>query len=479
MNAQNRPSISEVLEIDSVAIVGVSPRMGYYWVHTMTQWEHDLEIFFVSRSGGEVMGRPIYPSLSEVPSNVDYVIVAVPQRAVISVLKEAAAKGAKAATVFSSGYSELGTAEGRQNEEELREVVNNIGLRILGPNCMGLMYPQLGFAFVPTVPRVEGDVGFVSQSGGVAIATYTAGTASGLGFSKLFSFGNAVDIKPPEIVDYFTADDETNVLGIYIEGANDGRELVGHLRETALEKPIVALKGGRSTEGSRVAASHTGALAGNLEIWKAALRQANVVSVNTIEDLVGTLSVFSMCPEPESRSVGIVAISGGTSVIYTDLCIEAGLKVPETSPEIRERLNPLIQDVGTSLKNPIDLAADYYMDQTVSEVIRIVGDEEDFDSIIIEADAHNIHQIASIMDAEDAIGYYWDSLAEGARSIVDRHNKPVLAAIPDIAYPEARNIAWEAIKARDLPIFHNMSECIGSLARVCDYYETRRQRETM
>ncbi|MBS3795325.1 MAG: CoA-binding protein [Candidatus Thorarchaeota archaeon] len=478
MNTQDRPTISEILDISSVAIVGVSPRMGYYWVHAMTQWDHDLDLYLVSRSGGEVMGRTIYSSLSEVPSEIDYVIVAVPQHAVISVLREAVEKGAKAATVFSSGYSELGTEEGRRNEEELREFVNGVDLRVIGPNCMGLMYPRIGFAFVPTIPRLAGDVGFISQSGGVAIAVYTAGTASGLGFSKLFSFGNAVDIKPPEIVDYFISDDETDVLGIYIEGANDGRELVSLLREAAVKKPIVALKGGRSREGSRVAASHTGALAGNTEIWKAALRQANVVSVDTIEDLVGTLSIFSMCPEPESRNVGIVAISGGTSVIYTDLCVEAGLKVPRTSPKIRDRLDPLIQDVGTSLNNPIDLAADYYMDQTISEVITIVGEEESFDSIIIEADAHNIHQIASIMDAEDAIGYYWESLAKGARSILEDHNKPVLVTIPDIAYPEARNVAWEAIKAEDLPIFRNISECIGSLARAYDYYEKRERRKT-
>ena len=175
------------------------------------------------------------------------------------------------------------------------------------------------------------------------------------------------------------------------------------MKKATKKKPVVVLKGGRSSEGSRAAASHTGALAGNTAIWKAVFRQANVSTVDTLEEMLATLSVFSLSPKPESRNVGLVAISGGSSVIYTDLLIENGLKVPKTSDETIENLDALIADVGTGLGNPIDLAADYYQDQTTSEVIRLVGEESKFDSLILVADVHNMHQVASIMGVEDAL----------------------------------------------------------------------------
>ncbi|GAI91277.1 unnamed protein product, partial [marine sediment metagenome] len=228
------------------------------------------------------------------------------------------------------------------------------------------MYPEIGFAFTPTIKRLSGNVGFLSQSGGVAITTYTAGVESGVGFSKMFSFGNQVNITPQELIDYFVEDDTTKVIGVYIEGTKNGRQILESMKRLARIKPVVAIKGGRSNEGSRAAASHTGALAGNREIWNAVFRQSNVVTVDTLEDLVATLSIFSLSPPPRSRNIGMIAISGGTSVIYTDLCIEKGLGVPKTSEETIAKLDPLIRDVGTGLGNPIDLAADYYQDQTTS-----------------------------------------------------------------------------------------------------------------
>ena len=393
------------------------------------------------------------------------------------ILRQAAEKGAKGATIFTSGYSELGTDEGREREEELNNLVHSLPTRVLGPNCMGLTYPKIGFAFMPTAKRSVGPVGFLSQSGGIAIAVYTAGAESGLGFSKLFSFGNQIDITQHELLDYFVDDDETSVVGAYIEGTKNGRALLDSMIRLARKKPLVVLKGGRSIEGSRAASSHTGALAGSLDIWEAAFKQANVQTVSTIEDMVATLSVFSQTPEPKTNSVGIVAISGGTSVVYTDLCVESGLEVPQTSKKTIERLDPLIADVGTGLGNPIDLAADYYSDQTISEVIRIVGEESRFSSIIIEADVHNIYQVASIMDALDTADYFWQAMADAASDVMAKHNKPVLVALPDIAFPDARAKTWNIFVDAGLPVFRNMPEAIDALSRAWRYYERRRLRK--
>ncbi|NWF95228.1 MAG: CoA-binding protein [Candidatus Thorarchaeota archaeon] len=478
MSEPARPTIAQMLDIKSVAIVGVSPNMGYYWAHSMLQWQHDLRVWLVSRNGGEVLGHRILVSVEEIPEPIDYAIIAVPNKYVPPVLEQCAKKGARGATVFSSGYSELGTEEGRARERELGAVSRKYGIRILGPNCMGLCYPRLGFAFMPTVKRLAGNVGFLSQSGGVAIAVYTAGVESGMGFSKLFSFGNQLDITPPEIMEYFREDPETHVIGAYIEGTKDGVWFLRSMTQLAAKKPAVVLKGGRSEEGSRAASSHTGALAGASDIWSAAFRQANVPVVTTLEDMVATLSVFSMCPPPRSRNVGMIAISGGTSVIYTDLCIEHGLRVPKTSEETIRQLRPLIKDVGTGLSNPIDLAADYYQDQTTREVIRIVGNEPGFDSIIVEADVHNIHQVATIMGANDIIDGFWKTLARESKRVMQEHHKPVLIAVPEIAYPAQRAEAWSIFVEAGVPVFRNIREAVGALTRVCDYYETKGRRHS-
>lgn len=476
MTHTKKLSIAEILNIKSVAVVGVSPNFGYYWVYSMLQWEHDLKIWFVSRSGGEALGHRILANIEEIPEKIDYAIIRVPYHIVPETLRKCHKQGAKAVTIFTSGFSELGTEEGKKRESEIRDILDETGMRAFGPNCMGLMYPKIGFAFMPTVKRLSGNVGFLSQSGGVAITTYTAGVESGVGFSKVFSFGNQVDITPQELLDYFQDDDETEAIGAYLEGVKNGKNILDSMKKLANKKPVVVLKGGRSTEGSRAAASHTGALAGSKEIWQAAFRQANVVTVDTVEDLIATLSIFSLSPKPKTRNVGLIAISGGASVILTDLCIEKGLNVPRTSDDTIKKLDPLILDVGTGLGNPIDLAADYYQDQTTSEVIRIAGEDTNFDSLIIEADVHNMHQVATIMDAADILVDYWKVMAQASKRVVETRNKPVLVVIPEVAYPNPRNDAWNVFVNHGLPVFRNITEAVSALSRVCDYYETKEKR---
>ncbi|MFX1485381.1 MAG: CoA-binding protein [Promethearchaeota archaeon] len=471
MTPAKRLTISEILDIKSVVVIGVSASMGYYWAHSMLQWEHDLKVWFVSRRGGEVLGHTILSSIDEVPGKIDYAIIRVPYRVVPETLRDCHRKGVRGVTIFTSGFSELGSEEGKRREIEIRNILNETGMRAFGPNCMGLMYPKIGFAFMPTIKRRSGDVGFLSQSGGVAITTYTSGAESGVGFSKVFSFGNQVDITPQELLDYFLEDSETRVVGGYIEGARNGKSVLKSMKRLAAKKPLVVLKGGRSTEGARAASSHTGALAGNREIWKAVFHQANVLTVDTIEDMIATLSVFSLSPRPSSRNVGLIAISGGTSVVITDLCIEKGLKVPRTSEDTIKKLDPLILDVGTGLGNPIDLAADYYQDQTTSEVIRLAGSDPNFDSLIIGADVHNMYQAASIMGAADVLVDFWRVMAKAGRKVVEKEKKPVLVAIPEVAYTEQRADAWNVFVESGLPVFRNINEAVSALSRVCDYYE--------
>ncbi|MFX1370005.1 MAG: hypothetical protein ACFFAY_15535, partial [Promethearchaeota archaeon] len=257
-----------------------------------------------------------------------------------------------------------------------------------------------------------------------------------------------------------------------------GKGLLESLKTLAEKKPVVVLKGGRSEEGSRAVASHTGALAGSRNIWDAAFKQANVQTVTTLEEMISTLSVFSLSPEPRSKRTGIIAISGGTSVIYTDLAIENGLEIPRTSPETIARLDPLIEDVGTSLSNPIDLAADYYNFNGLGDIIKIVGEDPNFDSILLEADVHYVHQVASIMNMQDDLHLFWNTMADAGRHVVKTQKKPVLVAIPEVAYPEPRTMAWNLFTNSGLPVFRNIAESVTALKKVVSYYDTKRRRSS-
>ena len=177
-------------------------------------------------------------------------------------------------------------------------------------------------------------------------------------------------------------------------------------------------------------------------------------------------------------NVGIIAISGGTSVVYTDLCIEAGLSVPNSSPETVKQLRDVMLSVGNAVGNPIDLAADYYQDKVMTEVIRIVGEDPSFDSLILSVDYHNIHQVANIMDAVEEVQYLWGVMAKAGREVMEKQKKPVLVTIPDVAYHEARTRAWQQFVGEGLPVFSNISETVNALVRVCEYSEIRSSRIT-
>lgn len=202
-------------------------------------------------------------------------------------------------------------------------------------------------------------MGFISQSGGHAINFAIVGKSIGLRYSKVFSYGNACDLGSPDFLEYLAEDEKTKVIGMYIEGIKDGERLIKSLKKATEIKPVVVWKGGRTEAGARAVASHTGSIAGSAKIWDAVFEQTGAVKVKDFEELLDTVSVFVFCPPTTSKNLGLVSISGGTSVSNTDFCIEEGFNVPELSYKTREKLSKFVQSMGTSVKNPLDLAGSY------------------------------------------------------------------------------------------------------------------------
>jgi acyl-CoA synthetase (NDP forming) len=270
------------------------------------------------------------------------------------VLAEAGGR-VKFAQVLSSGFGE--TEEGRALEEELVTAARAGGCRVIGPNCLGLYSPRGRVTFPVNPPEQVGTVGIISQSGGLGTDIIKRGQWRGLGFSGVVTVGNSADLGPVDLMEYYFADPQTRVVGLYLEGVKDGRRLFELMRSPRATKPVVILKGGRSPQGNAAAASHTGALAGDQRAWEALSRQTPCALVSSVDEFIDALLAFqnlALRPDRPTRNVVLFGNGGGTGVLATDYFAELGLDIHPFGEATRTTLEALRLPPGTSVANPID-----------------------------------------------------------------------------------------------------------------------------
>jgi len=230
------------------------------------------------------------------------------------------------------------------------------GIRMIGPNCMGVYHPAWGLAWNPGMSNVPGPMGLISQSGALAFELIETAGARGMHYSKGISYGNAVDFNECDYLEYFAQDDETKLVVMYIEGVRDGKRFLDVLQKTTAKKPVIILKGGRGKSGTRATASHTASLAGSAEVWKTAMKQTGAVTVSDIEELIDVAAAFYFLPPANGTHVGVAGGGGGGSVLAADLCEEAGLEVIPLPVEIREELKKQGNPVWDWISNPADFS---------------------------------------------------------------------------------------------------------------------------
>lgn len=311
-------------------------------------------LYAVHPTAAEVDGVPAVPSVAEIPGGADYLLVAVPAAATPDLVAGAAGH-ARFVHVVSGGFREAGDAG---LEARLASAARDAGVRLLGPNCLGVYAPAGRQTFQLGVPREPGGVGVVSQSGGLAGDIVAAGTRRGLRFSGLVTIGNAVDVDAAELLGHFADDPATRVIGLYVEGTGGGERLAAALRRAAGRgKPAVALVGGRSRQGARAVASHTGALAGDARMWQALCADTGLTVVDSLEDFLAVLAMFQRYAEASRSAAGVLVVGpgGGASVLATDACDRAGLDVRPLPAEAVAGLRRLGYGAGTSLVNPIEI----------------------------------------------------------------------------------------------------------------------------
>jgi len=347
---------------EAIAIIGASSdksKFSALVVAVMDMLGYKGRIYLVNPNTNAIPGKKVYATVSDIPHPVDLAVIFVPSRFVLSAVEDCARKGVKTAIIHGAGFAELGN-EGRFQQEDIARVAQSSGMRIVGPNCMGVTSPSSGINMVTAhSPKVyEGNVSFAGQSGWATEYALVTGTERGLGFNTVVSCGNQADLSISDYLDYFGADPKTRVIGAYVEGFKDGARFVATAKEAASRKPVVIWKAGLMTSGARFTQSHTGSLAGNGEIARAVLRQTGVTVAVDIEDAMDAMVAFNSPYLPEGKRVGIIVSTGGIGVAACDACEAAGLEIPGLPGDVREELMAFLKQylppfAGSS--NPIDL----------------------------------------------------------------------------------------------------------------------------
>jgi len=359
-SSRNR-SLEYLFHPRSIAIAGVSRKLdawnhGQMYLNSLLNCGFRGRLYPLNPGGGEISGLTIYRNIREVPDNVDYVISAIPARFTPKLIADCAAKGVKAIHMFTAGFSELGNDHGRRLEQEVTGIARKHGIRLIGPNGMGLHYAKTGLAFRPDAPRQAGTASFISQSGGNSMYAIREGVLRGLYFNKVISLGNASDLNEADFLEYLIDDPETTAIAIYIEGVKEGQRFLQVLRRAARIKPVVIYKGGITESGSRATASHTGSIAGSAVIWSSLIKQTGAIEAHSIEEINDIMLLLTMMSPPSSKNIAIVGMGGGASVLAADICSSAGLTVPAFPAELRQQLVEITAaEAGSSFHNPVDI----------------------------------------------------------------------------------------------------------------------------
>ena len=355
-------AVRHVLAPKSVAVIGASRTRGTIGAelfHNLVTSGFSGPIYPVNPAASAIEGLPAYASVLDIREEVELAVVAVPAAVVVEVAEQCAAKGVRGLVVISAGFGEVG-AEGVERQVRLVQVCRESGMRIVGPNCMGVINTAPGLSlnatFAPDKP-IRGRIGFLSQSGGLGLAVMSRAQALGSGFSSFVSVGNKTDISGNDLLQYWESDSETAIIMLYLESFGNPRKFARIARRVSRTKPVLAVKGGRTQAGNRATSSHTGALLSASDVTVDALfDQAGVIRTDSLAELFDTILLLGSQPLPSGKRVGIVTNAGGPAILCADACEAAGLEVPALPDDVRRELASFLPAAG-STANPVDMIA--------------------------------------------------------------------------------------------------------------------------
>jgi len=443
----------------SIAVIGASAhpeKLGAVVYNNIVGHKFRGKVYPVNVKGGKIGKTKIFSSVIEIPSKVDLAVIVIPALYVERVIRECGKKHIRSAVIISAGFGETGT-EGKKREEKIVSVARASRVRLLGPNCLGIIVPRLKLnaSFAEGLPQ-PGGVAVVSQSGAMAVAITDWALMIHIGFSALISLGNKSDIEEEELLNFFAHDQKTNVIVAYLESIKNGRKFLRTLKLVTQKKPVIILKPGKSMQAQVAVASHTGSLAGAYEVEKAHLEAAGAVVVDSLEELFMFTQTFEHAHTVKGKRVAVVTNAGGPGILATDALIGAGFFLATLSPETNKILKRKMPEAA-SLHNPIDVVGDAPASRYYAALSTVMGDKN-VDAVIAilthqyvtetEKIAKIIIQVSKKFKKPLFVSFIGGKGVGKGRTILVHHG------IPEFSFPEqavrALDASWKAKEAKSL-----------------------------
>jgi len=467
----NKPTLDYIFHPKSIAIAGASNNpasKGFDYLKALQVMNFKGPIYPINPKGGEVLGLKAYSSIKDIPGSAEYIISCVDAKAAMQLISDCSTKGTRTIHLFTAGFSETGEEKGKEIEDKLLQIARQAGIRIIGPNCLGLHHPNWGMGIGQAPFSIPGGhVGCLAQSGGHAWDLISRGSLNGIRFSKVISFGNACDLNEADYLDYFADDPDTEIISAYIEGVKHGDRFLDAIKKAASSKPLLILKGGCTAAGTRAASSHTGSLAGLNRIWEGLFRQMGVISLNNIDELIDALLPHVYFPPIKSGNIGIIGLGGGVSVEAADACEINGLTVPPLPEKLIAKLKGFTAIAGCGLKNPVD-TIEIWDKKNFTQTTRLVASYNKIDLLIV----HAIIEMTSQWQGNSILDNIIDSLLESSKTI----NKPIVIVLQTYGTLKGTTEFYRARKRLNkagMPVFSTFSRAAAAISKFIQYHQKR------
>jgi len=451
--------IDAIFNPNSIAVIGASAeekKVGHAVLKNLLQGFVG-KIYPINPSKNEILSLPCYPSVSVVPDKIDLAIIVIPAKAVADALRDCSKAGVKGVVVITAGFKEVG-GDGVDREKEIISIVRNSGMRMVGPNCLGVMNTKIKMnaSFAAEMPP-EGRVAFFSQSGALGVAIIDWALENNFGFSKFVSFGNKADLNETDFLEYFAKDPDTDVILGYIEDIVDGKKFLNIAKEVTKIKPVILIKSGATEAGARAASSHTGALAGSDRAFTEAFRKTGIIRVNGIQELFDTAEMFLSKKYPKDKRLLIITNAGGPGIIAADTADKLGIKL---DPMSRASIDKIAEKLpsSASLYNPVDVIGD-----ATSERYKVVLEQAIKDELI-----QGICVVLTPQAMTDV-----DNVADVVISSSKKTDKPIFTTF--IGGQRIKN-AIKKLKENKIPNFTDPSVAINAYSKLINFVELKNRK---
>jgi acetyl-CoA synthetase (ADP-forming) len=381
-------NLARMLHATGVAVVGASRnpgKLGYHVMKSLTEGGFQGDVFPINPGEAELFGLEAYPSLADVPGDVELAIVVLPAQAVPDIVRQASAKDVKGIVLITAGFKEIEDEQGAHLQEEIARLADGAGIPIIGPNTFGMVNLQadLNASFTPEFSMVKkGGISLVSQSGGMAHMLGFLALEQNVGFSKIIGVGNRCNIGFAELLEYLAEDESTRVIAMYVEGVDEPHRLMQVARSIRGRKPIVVYKVGRSEVSDKASQFHTGSLAGQYKVYQGAFRQTGMLAVDSLEELLDAAKALDSCPLPQGNRAAVLSGQAGPGMAACDVCEQMGLVLTTFSEETQQRINDALPPLALR-SNPVDMGPAWYSPQAIAEVANAALGDPNVDGVVL------------------------------------------------------------------------------------------------